>query len=360
MAEQTNEDSKHEWLYNAALDMKKSARTASELNELIRQLKELVPYRDTESLLQEAEETLKLEQDYLAALEAESLFQADYEANDYDEDDLKELIRTFEALGQYKDALDRAAKARKMLDSIYAAQSKKKITRIALLAIILVVGAVVVLYEMLTSRDEFGELIAKAEKGDILVQFQLGNMYYNGEGVSVNYEEAFRWYRMAAGEGHAESQYYVGTLYHNGQGVAKDIPKAVAWYRRAAEQGQPQAQYKLGNAYYNGWGVTKNYKEALKWYRKAARRGDAEAQTAVGNIYYNGTGVQRNLGEAVAWYSQAAKQGYSWAQYYLGNMYRNGLGIPKDIQRARDLYQQAAEQGHLGAMRALEHIKDLK
>ena len=359
MAEQTSEEAKKEWLYNAVLDIKKNANTESELNELIRRLKELVPYKDSEALLQEAEDMLKLEQDYLAALDAEAHFQANYEPNDYDEDDIKELLGFFDVLGQYKDAPSHAAKAQNLLDSIHAARAKKNVIKIVGVAAVLVVSVVLFLYEILTSRDEFSELIARAETGDILAQYQLGNMYYNGEGVSVNYKEAFRWYRMAAGEGHAEAQYYVGHLYHNGQGVEKDIPKAVAWYRRAAEQDHPQAQYKMGGAYYNGWGVVRNYKEALKWYRKSARRGNAEAQTAVGNIYYNGMGVERNYPEAIVWYKQAAEQGYSWAQYYLGNMYRNGLGIPKDLAKARDLYQKAAEQGHLGAMRAFEHIKDL-
>ena len=359
MAEQTNEDSKQEWLYNAALDMKENADTESELKELIMQLKELIPYRDTEVLLQEAEYTLKLEQDYLAALDAEAHFQANYEANDYDEDDIKELLSFFEALGQYKDAASHAAKTQNLLDGMYAAQSKRRKLKVAILAAVLMVGAVLVLFEMRTSRDEFSELLTRAEQGDAQVQNRLGDIFYNGDGVKFNHTEAARWYLRAAEQGHAEAQYKLGTLYHNGQGVEKSIPKAVAWYRRAAEQDHAQAQYKLGGAYYNGWGVGKNYKQALKWYRKSARRGNAEAQTAVGNIYYNGTGVNRNYTEAVAWYSQAAEQGYSWAQYYLGNMCRNGLGTPKDLARARELYQKAAEQGHLGAMRALEHIKDL-
>ncbi|MCR5347699.1 MAG: sel1 repeat family protein [Fretibacterium sp.] len=359
MAELTKEDEKKNWLYNAALDMKKSAATESELNELIRQLKELVPYKDTEALLQEAEDTLKREQSYQTALEAETRFQSDYEDNDYDEDDLRDLIRSFELLGDYKDANAHMTKAKDLQNGMHAAQSKKKMIKIAVLAAVLMVGAVLVWHEMQASRGAFTELISRAEQGDILVQHQLGNMYYNGEGVNVDYKEAARWYKMAADQGYAQAQFNLGEMYYNNQGVEKGVPQAVELYRKAAVQGHVRAQYKLGGAYYNGWGVKQDYKLALKWFRKSARRGNAEAQTAVGNIYYNGTGVRRNYSEAVVWYRCAAEQGYSWAQYYLGNMYRNGLGITKDLQQARELYKKAAEQGHLGAMRALEHIKGL-
>lgn len=376
MEERTNQEAKREWLYDAALDIKKYASTESELNELIRQLEELVPYKDTEALLQDARNTLELEKSYQAALKAESSVYEDSDdegggRKDYDEDDLQGLIQSFNALGQYKEAGDHAARAEKILDDMRVGRLKKKRTKIGTLILAILAITLLAWYEMRSTENEFAGIIARAEQGDVEVQNRLGDMYRYGQDVKVNYAEAVKWYRQAAEQGDVRAQYNLGEMYYNGQGVEKNIPLAVEWYRKVAERNDVEAQSKLGNNYYteaqtklgdaccNGWGVEKDYQAANRWYRRAALRGNAKAQTALGNIYYNGTGVQRNYRTAVWWYNMAASQDYAWAQYYLGNMYRNGLGVEKNLPRARELYQKAGEQGHLGAIRALEHINGL-
>ena len=49
-----------------------------------------------------------------------------------------------------------------------------------------------------------------AEQGDAIAQFNLGDMYYNGEGVSVDYQEAMKWYSKAAEQGLADAQSSLG------------------------------------------------------------------------------------------------------------------------------------------------------
>lgn len=174
-----------------------------------------------------------------------------------------------------------------------------------------------------------------------------------GQNVRVSYEEK-------AKQGDPWAQYNLGEMYYSGQGVEKNLVEAAEWFRKAAEQGHAEAQNRMGEFYYNGWGIKKDYKEAVKWYQLAATHESTKAQTALGNMYYNGTGVVKSYFNAVWWYSQAAERGNVWAQYYLGNMYRNGLGVERNLKKARELYQQASEQGHIGAMRALESTKSFK
>ena len=174
-----------------------------------------------------------------------------------------------------------------------------------------------------------------------------------GQNARAKYEEK-------AAQGDPWAQYNLGEMYYTGQGVEKNLREAVKWFRKAADQEHAEAQNRMGDAYYNGWGVEKNYKEAVKWYQKAATHESSDAQTAMGTLYYNGAGVVKSYFNAFWWYSQAAEHGDVWALYYLGNMYRNGLGVKRDIKKARELYEKASEQGHIGAMRALEHTKSFK
>ena len=44
-----------------------------------------------------------------------------------------------------------------------------------------------------------------AEQGDAAAQNNLGFMYINGEGVPQDYQEALKWYSLAAEQGHADA-----------------------------------------------------------------------------------------------------------------------------------------------------------
>ena len=52
-----------------------------------------------------------------------------------------------------------------------------------------------------------------AELGHATAQLNLGIMYANGEGVSVDDVEAVRWYRLAAEQGLAVAQFNLGFMY---------------------------------------------------------------------------------------------------------------------------------------------------
>ena len=104
-------------------------------------------------------------------------------------------------------------------------------------------------------------------------------MYFFGEGVPQDYQEAVKWYRLAAGQGDATAQYNLGLKYANGEGVPQDYQEAVKWYRLAAEQGDDSAQFYLSGMYYDGHGVPQDYVQAHKWINLAASQttGKAEA-----------------------------------------------------------------------------------
>ncbi len=76
-----------------------------------------------------------------------------------------------------------------------------------------------------------------AEQGDAEAQWFLGSMYYQGEGVPQDDQEAVRWYRQAADQGDAYAQNTLGYMYHDGKGVQKDSIQAYMWGTLSVEQG---------------------------------------------------------------------------------------------------------------------------
>ncbi len=173
-----------------------------------------------------------------------------------------------------------------------------------------------------------------AEQGDAKAQFNLGVMYYNGQGVPKEYAEAVKWYRKSAEQGDANAQYSLGQLYRKGQGAPQDYAKAMKWFRKAADQGDAESQYNLGVMYDEGLGVPQDDAEAVGWWRKAAEQGYTKAQHNLGVRYAKGQGVPRDYAKALQWYRKAAEQGAGRTQYNLGLMYYTGQGAPQDYVQA--------------------------
>ncbi len=123
-----------------------------------------------------------------------------------------------------------------------------------------------------------------------------------------------KWYRKAAEQGNAIAQFNLGVMYFHGQGVPQNYQEAMKWYRKAAEQGQTDAQNNLGRMYYNGQGVPQSYQEAMKWYHRSAKQGYAAAQHNLGLMCANGYGVQKNDVVAYSWLNLAAAQYAEYAE----------------------------------------------
>ena len=96
------------------------------------------------------------------------------------------------------------------------------------------------------------EFTLAAEEGLDLAQYNLGILYYTGQGVNQDVAEAFRWTEAAALQGHVAAQFNLGSLYFSGDGVAADEDKAVEMFELAAWGGHANAALILANMYADG------------------------------------------------------------------------------------------------------------
>jgi len=124
-----------------------------------------------------------------------------------------------------------------------------------------------------------------------------------------DYAIALHEWQPLAEQGDADAQFDLGQLYANGQGVPQDYVQARQWYEKAAAQGQTLAQLNLGDFYGNGTGVTQDYQQALFWFRVAASHGNALALTKLGLMYERGNGVTQDFVLAHKWYILGAANG---------------------------------------------------
>jgi len=129
------------------------------------------------------------------------------------------------------------------------------------------------------------------------------NAYNRGE-----FDAAKKIWTLAANANSASAQYNLGQMYRMGQGVSIDYQQAKTWYMAAAKQGHPQAQGNLGTLYYHGKLGEPNYSEAYKWLLPAAKQHNTQAQRMIGAMFYNGEGVKKDIVKSFAWLTLASEK----------------------------------------------------
>lgn len=227
-----------------------------------------------------------------------------------------------------------------------------------------------------------------AALGDARAETDLGEMYYNGWGVTQDVDRAYalqlqavaqnygkaednlgwmydnrgdeisatHWFWRAAGHGNADGQADLGRQLHLGYSVARDDTAAIHWFRLSAAQGNLKGEFWMGAANADGAGVPQDYALAMHWYQAAAAQGETASMCQIGVLYEYGDGVTRDYGAAMQWYRRAADDDADCGYIGVGFMDDLGLGVPPDEMAALQWYKAAADDGdvtgenNLGAM----------
>ena len=117
---------------------------------------------------------------------------------------------------------------------------------------------------------------------DSQTQHDLGVMYFKGVGVQKNYSAAYRWFYMAANQGHARAQNNLAVMLSKGNGVRQNNQEAYIWFLKAAEQGLADSQFNLGLLLSHGKakGMPRHFILAYMWFEIAAQNGILEARNS--------------------------------------------------------------------------------
>ena len=194
-----------------------------------------------------------------------------------------------------------------------------------------------------------------SELGGNVLSEQKDKFYTDGLAAkkNKNYKSAFDSFSKGADLGNAKCQFQLGELYYYGNGVAKDYAKAVEQFKKAADQKHAAATSSLGYCCKMGNGVTKDFKKAVSYYEKAVDLGSAVAMNNLGFCYEEGKGVDQNYGKALELYTKAAEKNEARAQYHIATFYEKGCGVKKNWKTAKEWYEKAAANGDADAKKRL-------
>ncbi|MCL2061885.1 MAG: DnaJ domain-containing protein [Firmicutes bacterium] len=85
------------------------------------------------------------------------------------------------------------------------------------------------------------ELMFLAQTGDAESQNTLGEMYYYGDEIDKDLDQAFYWFKEAAKQQHTDALFNLGKCHLNGEGTPHDEAKGMGFIKQAAKMGNKEA-----------------------------------------------------------------------------------------------------------------------
>lgn len=210
----------------------------------------------------------------------------------------------------------------------------------------------------------------------------LGNIYYNGYGVSVDRDKgisfylkgayagsgtaAFKlathfnsmsdaqcifWYEKAFDNGEAAAAFKLSKLYKGDEFITADESKELEWLKKGAEADDPDCQLALAYEYYSGGICKQDFSLALKWMIAAAEKGNSAAMNNLAIMYTEGQAGEKNYEVALEWAIKGAKNGDASQLNRYALLYQDGDGfLPHMPEKGSDLLQIGADAGDTSSM----------
>lgn len=199
---------------------------------------------------------------------------------------------------------------------------------------------------------------AKAEKGDVSAQAQLGEYYY-GLG---RWRSAATWLEKAAEKGDPASLNFLGLMYFHGDlKTNASHSKALELFAESAKRGNADALYNMGRVYeLSSNKKIRSFSKAIECYREGMAKGSAKSFYGMGRMHDRGKGLEVNVTKAMELYRQAADRGCSEAAYEFGFNLYNGIGAARDRETATEYLGKACDGGFSKACEKYSEIKKTK
>ena len=179
-----------------------------------------------------------------------------------------------------------------------------------------------------------------AKKDNPFACFELASMECYGIITGKpRYEEAYKYYKIAAENNHPVANWAIGYLYYNGHignKSKRDLYLAFKYFNKARKLKCSNAFNSLGLILLNGDipHINKNKSKAIEMFEKAISLGNIYAYNNLGKIYEN----EKKYKKAFEYYIISANLGESWAENKVADFYREGLTKSKDLQKAFEYY----------------------
>jgi TPR repeat protein len=199
-------------------------------------------------------------------------------------------------------------------------------------------------------------LTVPATAGNAFAQTLMGSICREMVSVPGNYEEAVRWFKLAAEQEYPLAQLQLALMYLHGLGVEKDEAFGQQLLRKASQSGDASAQFELGNFQAKGYLGTPDLTAAAEWYKLAADQNFAPAIKALAAMLTAGGNVPKDVTAALALWDRAADEGDVDALLAMADFHLENASVINDFRPAIRCLEKAAKLGSIKAKSQLAHM----
>ena len=184
-----------------------------------------------------------------------------------------------------------------------------------------------------------------AKKNNPFACFEIASMEFYGIITGkARYEEAYKYYKIAAEHNHPVANWAIGYLYYEGyigNKSKRDLYLAFKYFNKARKLKCSNAFNSFGLIILNGNmpHIKKNKDKAIEMFEKAKSLGNIYAYNNLGKIFEE----EKNYKKAYEYYLVSANLGESWAANKIGDFFRKGIVGTKDLKKAFDYYTISSE-----------------
>ena len=184
-----------------------------------------------------------------------------------------------------------------------------------------------------------------AKKDNPFACFEIASMEFYGIITGKKrYEEAYKYYKIAAEHNHPVANWAIGYLYYEGyigNKSKRDLYLAFKYFNKARKLKCSNAFNSFGLIILNGNmpHIKKNKDKAIEMFEKAKSLGNIYAYNNLGKIFEE----EKNYKKAYEYYLVSANLGESWAANKIGDFFRKGIVGTKDLKKAFDYYTISSE-----------------
>ena len=208
----------------------------------------------------------------------------------------------------------------------------------------------------------FEMLIARKDSSCPQISWLLGDCYYSGHGVDIDYELAYEYTCKGADAGHLPSLYSKSRLARHGYGTSKDILAADEMLAQVCSQFEDalplllsdyERRFLAENLYlaaYFGTGMEADPYKTFEYLEYAGKYGDGQACLYLSGLYSKSKYVETDWDKAFYWAKAASEatvvSGIEYMPYScLATMYKYGLGCEVDEKLSDEYKAQAISLG---------------
>jgi TPR repeat protein len=143
--------------------------------------------------------------------------------------------------------------------------------------------------------------------GSTDAMYALAVLYLNSHYGEENKASGVTLLTQAAEAEHSDAAMFLAHLYYTGDTVDRDLDEARRYYVEAAELDNPFAQRSYARFLLDRSTDQVSDPRTLEWLENLADDDDAEAMLLLGNLHARGVGTRQNHRRAIGWYKDAVK-----------------------------------------------------